>query len=121
MKDISSGYFYGKLCNKKEHYPWSGQIELTYRCNLNCTHCYCKGSEARSQNSLNGDTAPCNYRLSPEELLEVKKSDPEIWEEYKRGLCGKFPDLGRDREFVYHCTAWLNQFFINPYGRLKFC
>ncbi len=70
---------------------------------------------------FNGDTAPCNYRLSFEELLEVKHSDPEIWEEYKRGLCNKFPDLGRDREFVYRCTAWLNQFFINPYGRLKFC
>lgn len=70
---------------------------------------------------LNGDIAPCNYRLSPEELLEVKNSDPEIWEEYKRGLCGKFPELGRDEVFLYRCTAWLNQFFINPYGRLKFC
>lgn len=70
---------------------------------------------------FNGDAAPCNYRLSPEELLEVKHSDPEIWEEYEKGLCNKFPDLGRDRGFVYRCTAWLNQFFINPYGRLKFC
>lgn len=25
--------------------PLSGQIELTYRCNFNCLHCYCKGSE----------------------------------------------------------------------------
>jgi radical SAM protein with 4Fe4S-binding SPASM domain len=25
--------------------PLIGQIELTYRCNLDCLHCYCKGSE----------------------------------------------------------------------------
>lgn len=287
MKNISSGHFYDKLCNKKEYYPWNGQIELTYRCNLNCIHCYCKGSEGKSQRSevrrqkaknkelttdewkkifdkihregclwlilsggeplirddflelysyaknkgfiitiftngllltgkiidyleksppksieitlngitkfvyesitqvkgsfervvsvikeladknlslilksnclkqnkgeigkikvfadellgkgnkrwrfkydpmiyprLNGDTVPCDYRLSMEELLEIKKSDPEIWDEYQRGLKAGFPDLNRDKNFLYHCNAWMNQFFINPYGRLKFC
>ncbi len=291
MKDISSGHFYGRLHNKKEHYPWNGQIELTYRCNLNCVHCYCKGSEEKffpanrlhvsrhtlknqeltteewkkvldelqregciwltltggepliredfleiysyakgkgfiitifsngtlfsdktidylaksppfsieitlngitrdtyeaitqiegsfervmatikllkekglpvilksnclkqnkdeigkikaftesllgkpSENKyyfkydpmiysrLNGDKTPSNFRLSPEELLEVRKSDAEIWEEYERGLCSGFPDLERDKEFLYRCNAWMNQFFINPYGMLKFC
>ncbi len=273
MREINSGHFYGKLLDKKEHYPWSGQLELTYRCNLNCIHCYCKGSEDRElttgewkkildeiqkegclwlcltggeplirddfleiysyakakgfiitiftngqlftekiidyfqksppgaieitlngitesvyegitgvkgslkgvisvikeladknlplilksnclrQNKneigrikrwtdgllgkgkkrwkfkydlmiyprLNGDTTPCNYRLSPEELLEIKKSDPEIWEEYKGGLCEKLPDLGRDKRFLYRCSAWTEQFFVNPYGRLEFC
>ncbi|MCK4809522.1 MAG: radical SAM protein [Candidatus Omnitrophica bacterium] len=297
MKNISSGRFYNKLYGKKEHYPWKGQVELTYRCNLNCVHCYCKGieeyasrctpntgnqelttreweeildeihkqgclwlcftggepllrddfleiysyakkkgfvitiftngllltgkivdyleksppesieitlngitepvyeritqvkgsfkrvmsvikeltvrklplilkSNCLKQNKdeivrikaftdkllgkphemkatpisrgkgnktwrfkydpmiyarLNGDTTPCDYRLSPGELLESKKSDPEIWQEYERGLCGKFPDLGRDKEFLYRCNAWFTQFFINPYGRLKFC
>ena len=70
---------------------------------------------------LNKDTTPTNFRLSPEELLELRSSEPEIWEEYERGLCGKFPGLGRDRDFIYRCTAWYEQFFINPYGRLKFC
>ena len=49
MKDISLGYFYDRLRNKKEHYPSSAQIELTYRCNLNCIHCYCKGSEDKNK------------------------------------------------------------------------
>ena len=70
---------------------------------------------------LNGDKIPTNFRLSPEELLEVKKSGPEIWEEYEKGLHSGFPDLGRDKDFLYRCNAWLTQFFINPYGRLKFC
>ena len=308
MKTQSVGYFYDKLYGKKEHYPWNGQLELTYRCNLDCVHCYCKGLEDTSHKSqvtrykiqgtrykiedrgqraecrkpniknrelttrewkgildeihkegclwltftggeplirddfleiysyakrkgfiitiftnglfftekiinyleksppesieitlngitqsvyesitqvkgsfekimsvikeltgrklplilksnclkqnkneigrikaftdkllgkgnkrwkykydpmiyagLNGDTAPCDYRLSPRELLETKKSDPEIWEEYKKGLCGGFPSLGRNKDFLYRCNSWFEQFFINPYGRLKFC
>lgn len=30
-------------------YPYSAQLELTYRCNLNCVHCYCKGSEGGNE------------------------------------------------------------------------
>ncbi len=70
---------------------------------------------------LNRDITPCNYRLSPEELLRVKRSEPDLLKEYERGLCGKIPVLERDKDFLYHCNAWMNQFFIDPYGRLKFC
>lgn len=276
MKDISSGRFYGRLYNKKEHYPWHGQIELTYRCNLNCIHCYCKGSEDKDrelsteewkrifdqiqregclfltftggeplirddflelysyakekgfiitlftsaqaftdeimdylvksppysieitlngitkhtyetitqvkgsylevmntiellakrrlylklktnclkQNKhelakikafteqllgklpkskyyfgydpmvyprLNADRSVCDFRLSPEELVQLRKQDPDIWREYQKNLHCDFPDLRRDRSFLYHCNAWMGQFFINPYGRLQFC
>ncbi|MFC1623911.1 radical SAM protein [Candidatus Omnitrophota bacterium] len=71
--------------------------------------------------AINGNLSPCNYRLTPEELLEVRKSDLEILEEYERGFQADFPDLSRSRDFLYRCTAWMEQFFINPYGRLKFC
>ncbi|MDD5245902.1 MAG: radical SAM protein [Candidatus Omnitrophica bacterium] len=37
------------LLSKKDHYPWFGQLEITYRCNLDCLHCYCQGSQARSR------------------------------------------------------------------------
>ena len=276
MKDVSSDYFYGKLHNKNQHFPLNGQIELTYRCSLNCVHCYCKGSEDRNkeltaqewrrildeihkegciwltftggdplirddfleiysyvkekgfiitlftnglaftdeiidylaksppfsieitlngitettyeivtqvkgsylkvmdaikkiaekklplilkanclkQNKheivkikkwteeflgkpsedkyyfkfdtmiyarLNGDKTPANFRLSFEEILEVKKQDPDIWDEYQRGLHQDFPDLKRDKTFLYRCNSWMTQFFIDPYGILKFC
>ena len=276
MKEISSEHFYGRLHNKKEYYPWSGQIELTYRCNLNCIHCYCEGLEKKdkelnthqwkeilseiykegcvyltftggepliredfldlysyakekgfiislftngqgfteeiidylakstpysieitlngitkdtyeaitqiedsylkviktvkrlkekrlplilkanclkqnkhevakikvftekllgkpSENKhyfrygtmiyprLNGDKTPCDHRLSFEELLEVKRQDPDIWQEFQKGLHSDFPDFKRDRTFLYRCNSWMTQFFINPYGRLKFC
>lgn len=276
MKKYNLAYFTHRLLSKKEHYPWSGQIELTYRCNLNCIHCYCKGSEDKDrelttgewkeildeiyqegciwlnftggdplvrddflelyfyarkkgfivtiftngqeftkkildflvesppfsieitlngitkdtyetitqvdgsfervmaairklnrrgirlilksnclrQNKneivkikawteenlgnppknkyrfkydmiiyprLNGDVSPCQYRIFFEEFLEVRKQDPDIWEQYEKGLHGKLMDLKRDRDFLYRCNAWMTNFFINPYGRLQFC
>jgi len=70
---------------------------------------------------LNGDKTPCEHRLVFDELLEVKKQDEDIWRQYQESLCLDSLDLGRDKKFLYRCTAWKNQFFINPYGRLKFC
>ena len=273
MKEVGLGVFYRGLLKKKEYYPWIGQLELTYRCNLNCIHCYCKGTESKEltteqwrkiideikqegclwltftggeplirgdfleiyaharakgfittiftngqlftkkimdylqkyppesieitlngisesvyesisqvkgsfekavsvikqiadkklplilksnclkQNKdeigrikqwadrllgkghkrwkfkydpmiyprLNQDKTHCKYRLSFNELLEVKKRDPDIWREYQKGLHLGFPDLARDDGFSYRCNSWMNQFFISPYGRLKFC
>lgn len=70
---------------------------------------------------LNGDKTPCNYRLSFEELQELRKQDFDIWKEYQRDLHMDFPDLKRDISFLYNCNSWMNQFIINPYGKLKFC
>lgn len=70
---------------------------------------------------LNRDRTPCIYRLSPEELLEVAQQDPDIWEEYQEWARKEFLDLQRDRSFLYMCDRWKKEFYINPYGRLKFC
>ena len=70
---------------------------------------------------LNQDKTPTNFRLSFEELEEIRKQDPDIWREYQKGLHNDFPDLKRDRGFLYHCNAWNKGFFIDPFGRLKFC
>ena len=276
MKKVQVGLFFHRLSNKKAHFPLNGQIELTYRCNLNCVHCYCKGSELTCQEltteewkrildiiqregclclcltggdpliredfleiysyakrkgfiitlftngqaftakiinyfaksppqsieiTLNGitketyesitrvagsflkvvdtisqlkekkmplilkanclkqnkseigrikafteklfdrlprnryrfkydpmiyprldqDKTPTNLRLSFEELLELRRQDADIWQEYQRGMEADFPDLRRDKSFLYRCNAWRKQFFINPYGVLKFC
>lgn len=37
--------FYEQVHNKKVPFPFDVQIELTYRCNLNCVHCYGQGLE----------------------------------------------------------------------------
>ncbi len=276
MKERNLGPLYGRLINKKEFSPLGGLIELTYRCNLNCIHCYCKGSENKdkeldteqwkeildeihkegclwltisggdplvredfleiysyavrkgfiitlftnaygftpkiinnlikspfysieitlngitkdtyeaitqiedsfskvienikiltqkkfplilktnclkinkhqigkikrwtekllgkpSENRyyfkydsmiyprLNGDKTPCQYRLNFEELEEAKRQDVDIWKEYQKGLHSNFPKLNRGKSFLYHCNSWANHFFIDPFGRLKFC
>lgn len=276
MKKVQPGLFFLRLNNKKERFPLQGQIELTYRCNLDCIHCYCKGCEDKDkelttkewkevldeiqkegclslcltggdplaredfleiysyakakgfiitlftsgyalteklidyfakspphsieitlngitqttyesitqrkgsfprvmhnirllkkkrlhlilktnclrQNKdelgrikkwteellgkpaekkfrfkygpmiharLNQDKTPTNFRLSFEELEEIRKQDPDIWKEYQKGLHSDSPDLKRDRGFLYHCNSWDKDFFIDPFGRLKFC
>lgn len=69
----------------------------------------------------NRDKTPTNFRLSFEEISEVRKQDPDIWEEYKKNLNCRFPRLKRNKNFLYRCNTWQQEFYINPYGRLKFC
>lgn len=45
MEKIQQTLFSRHLYSKKDHFPLKGLIELTYRCNLNCLHCYCNGLE----------------------------------------------------------------------------
>lgn len=45
MKDRSLLYFERSISQKRAHYPFNGQIELTYCCQYKCLHCYCKGME----------------------------------------------------------------------------
>ncbi len=47
MKEQSRTRFNNRLFNKKRRLPLDGFIELTYRCNLRCVHCFCKGSEEK--------------------------------------------------------------------------
>lgn len=70
---------------------------------------------------LNGDTAPCQYRLSFREISEIRRQDQDIWKEYHRGLHSDTYLKKRDGMFLYQCNSWRRQFFVNPYGRLKFC
>lgn len=69
---------------------------------------------------LNGDLSPLNSRLSVEELDVFRRQDPLIWKEYKAALRQDHA-LKRSRKFLYHCGAWRHHFYINPFGRLKFC
>jgi radical SAM protein with 4Fe4S-binding SPASM domain len=70
---------------------------------------------------LDGDTTPCEHRLSSGELGELRKQDPDIWREYQAGLHGGFPDFKGFENSLYPCNAWMQEFYIDPYGRLKFC
>ena len=70
---------------------------------------------------LNRDRAPTNFRLSFRQLARLRRKDMDIWRQYQRGIEADLPQYGRDKKFLYHCNTWRQQFFINPFGRLKFC
>lgn len=70
---------------------------------------------------LNGDNSPCRHRLSFEELEGVRKQDSGMWREYRDGLHRGLSDENDSTDSLYICTSWMKQFFISPYGRLKFC
>lgn len=70
---------------------------------------------------LNGDPAPTKLRLSYPQLCEVRKQDPQIWQEYRRELHHPPAGLNRDPSFLYHCDAWRTQVYVNPLGKMRFC
>jgi radical SAM protein with 4Fe4S-binding SPASM domain len=70
---------------------------------------------------LDGDSSPCKYRLSPREVTGIIRQDPDLRKEYQDYLACEFPPLPRAKRFLYHCSSWKNQIFVNPYGRLRFC
>jgi len=70
---------------------------------------------------LNGDLTPCKYRLSAAELINLIKSDSEMWDEFSRQFSCNIPQLDHLRCSLYLCRSWVDQFFISPSGRVKFC
>ncbi len=70
---------------------------------------------------LNGDRAPCAYRIAPSDRQAIVRDEPDLKQDYCRYLAGELPCLERPREFLYQCTSWEDQCIITPYGRLQFC
>jgi len=70
---------------------------------------------------INGDKTPCKYRISYEEMNNISKSNPEFYSSHKSNFCAGPLKLNRDKKFLYQCNSWMDSFYINPFGFLKFC
>jgi radical SAM protein with 4Fe4S-binding SPASM domain len=70
---------------------------------------------------LDGDKSPCKHRLSCDELADLRKQDPDILREYQAGLHSGIPDFKWDGGALYPCNSWMQEFYVDSYGRLKFC
>jgi len=70
---------------------------------------------------LNGDKSPLKYRISFRELMAIRKKDPDIWRDYLDLIKADIKDPSKDKDLLYNCNSWMESFFIDPYGRLKFC
>jgi len=69
---------------------------------------------------INGDSCQ-DFRLSFEELHNLQKKDPDIWQQYSLKMAYGISRLRREKKFLYNCTSWKENFFVDPSGRLKFC
>jgi radical SAM protein with 4Fe4S-binding SPASM domain len=50
---IHNVFYFQTRVSRKRTFPTTAQLELTYRCNYNCVHCYCKGLD-QSRKELPG-------------------------------------------------------------------
>jgi radical SAM protein with 4Fe4S-binding SPASM domain len=68
---------------------------------------------------INGDKAPLDLRVSPEEAIEKEFADPKrvrLWKKYFEGIGGRI--LADD---LYGCGAGVTGFHIDPSGSLQPC
>ncbi|MCC6140571.1 MAG: radical SAM protein [Nitrospira sp.] len=67
------------------------------------------GEELRPE--LNGGAGPFRYALSPHELEELNRQDPDLWSEACR----------KSRTDLPPCNSGLHRFHIDAYGGLQLC
>jgi radical SAM protein with 4Fe4S-binding SPASM domain len=68
----------------------------------------------------NGAHTPLQYRLSPEEIVEVEMEHPERMAEWQ-AYCERTVGKPFDDDYLYTCGAGVHMFHIDPYGRLHLC
>lgn len=68
---------------------------------------------------LDGSKTPCNFRLSPEEVIRLDLADKKRVKEW-REFCEKF--IGpHPSDSLFACGAGVSTFHINPYGQMSAC
>jgi len=70
---------------------------------------------------LNRDKEPCRHRVSLQELDAIQARDPDIKNDHCNYLKKRFPYVALPHKQLYYCNTFKEQFFVDPFGRLKFC
>ncbi len=68
---------------------------------------------------LDGSKTPCNFRLSPEEVVKLDLADEKRVKEW-REFCERFIVPFHDDK-LFNCGAGVSTFHIDPYGRMSSC
>jgi radical SAM protein with 4Fe4S-binding SPASM domain len=68
---------------------------------------------------LDGSKTPCQFRLSPEEVVELDLNDAKRVKEW-REFCEKFIGPSESNN-LYICGAGISTFHIDPYGKMSAC
>jgi len=69
---------------------------------------------------VDGSRDPLEYRLSPGEVVAFDQADPERMAEW-HDFCDRLMGVEPDPRYRYVCSAGINTFHIDPYGRLSVC
>ena len=69
---------------------------------------------------VDGSLHPFKYRLSPQKILELEKSDPKLADAWRKDLNSKY-GAEIDRSKMYICAAGLGGFHMDAYGRVSLC
>lgn len=69
---------------------------------------------------LDGCQIPLDYRISPEQVVQLDREDADRWNGLQR-FCDEFIRLPRNSESVYYCAAGINCFHIDAFGRMSVC
>ncbi len=70
---------------------------------------------------LDGNTAPLNFRLTPEEIVEIETSDEEFRTQIRKVINGGTGLPAPYQELLYPCYNRNGEFLIDPAGRLQYC
>jgi radical SAM protein with 4Fe4S-binding SPASM domain len=68
---------------------------------------------------LDGSKTPCDFRLSPEEVVELDLQDEQRSREW-REFCGRFI-APVSSEYLFTCGAGISAFHVDPYGHMSAC
>jgi MoaA/NifB/PqqE/SkfB family radical SAM enzyme len=68
---------------------------------------------------IDGSKTPCNFRLSPEEVVELDLADEKRVKEW-REFCEKFVGPS-ESDNLFLCGAGVSTFHIDPYGQMSAC
>ena len=68
---------------------------------------------------LDGSLDPCNFRLSPREVVKLDLEDERRVLEFKKSYSELEPPINNN--LLYNCGAGVDTFSINPYGQLQIC
>jgi len=69
---------------------------------------------------LDGSPEPVSHRLSIKEILEIENQDSNMMAN-KSYYLRKPRNQSLPKEYLYHCSSWITNYIINPYGLLQFC
>jgi len=68
----------------------------------------------------NGDKGPCQWRLSPSEVVQLDMDDQPRLEALQE-FCKEFMAEKQSNHPLYSCGAGLTSFNITPYGNMQIC